>query len=183
MVFQALDDPEEPIYESSEPPPPLTSYFSTASGDVAVNTKGVTGIADAAFNAPHQNPPPTTTSNNGPNDNGTPSFLDLIFSPSHTGHDIRSRPDPKTKFPRPEDHAALLKYYDGYNVTTEEGWRAWQREQLNKLTKNGQVGGIKIDKLAKKFTKDQKAAVEEAEDQSRHMSAPSRLCGASKWEV
>lgn len=45
----------------------------------------------------------------------------------------------------------------------------WQREQLNKLTKNGQVGAIKIDKLHKK-SKDQKAAVEEAEDRGQFMA-------------
>lgn len=170
VVFEALDDPEESVYESSEPPPALAGYFSTGSGNVAVNTKGVTAIANAAFGAPHQNPPPTTAADNGAKDDGTGSFLDFIFGPSHARQDIGSRPNPKSKFPRPEDHAALLKYYDGHDVMTEEGRRTWQREQLKKLTQNGSVAAVKIDKVPKRFTKDQKAAVEEAEDRGLFMA-------------
>jgi hypothetical protein len=34
--------------------------------------------------------------------------------------DIGAAPDPRKKFPRGKQHPALLKYYDNFDVTTEE---------------------------------------------------------------
>jgi hypothetical protein len=48
VSFEALDDPEQDIFESFEPPPQIAEYFDTESSDVAMNDQA---LADAAANA------------------------------------------------------------------------------------------------------------------------------------
>lgn len=166
VVFQALDDPEDSVYESFETPPALSAFFDTSSGDVATKTDGLKAIADAAFDTQEQKPP-SPTSKIPTEGVGLLAFLDLVFSCGGSSNSIGSCPDPKKKFPRPEDHEALLRYYDGFDVTTEQGMRYYQRETANLITKNSTVAAVKLDKLPRTFTREQKAAIEEAQSRGQ----------------
>jgi hypothetical protein len=98
-----------------------------------------------------------------PSESNLPTFLELAFSQGKSASDIGAAPDPSKKFPRGKQHPALLKYYDNFDVTTEEGKRNWQHQILMKLTMNTQVAAVKLDKLPKSLSKDQSNAIKEAQ--------------------
>ena len=78
-------------------------------------------------------------------------------------YNIGSAPDLKEKFLAEKDFKALLKYYDNYNVLTEEGKRKQQLDVLTEITSNTRVVSIKRDKLPKDISQVQKGAIEEGE--------------------
>jgi hypothetical protein len=124
ISFEALDDPEQNIFESFEPPPQIAGYFDTASGDVAMNDMALAEATENAFDTEQaimvsqQRPSGTGTGNRDP-----PCFVELAFSVGRGADDIGSAPNPKEKFPAPKNFEALFRYYDDYDVTTEEDRR------------------------------------------------------------
>jgi hypothetical protein len=167
ILFEALDDPDQNIYESFEPPPGVSAFFDTSSGDVATRTDELIATAVAAFELQQRDAsalPTSDIASSTPAEGreNLPAFLDLAFSCGTTGADIGSIPDPRKKFPRAQDHKSLVAYYDGFDVTTEEGKRNWQRRILEKLSMNSTAANVKLEKLPKSFSKDQTDAIEEA---------------------
>ena len=166
ISFEALDDPEQNIIESFELPPEITGFFRTDSNDVAMNDKALADIAETAFNTEqdlHTSQPQLSGAGASLNQRELPSFVELAFTVGRGPDDIGSAPDPKEKFPAEKDFKALLKYYDNYNVLTEEGKRKWQLDVLAEITSNARVASIKRDKLPKDISQAQKGAIEEGE--------------------
>ena len=159
VQFEALDDPEEGIYESFQPPPAIAAFFDTSSGEVRSNAVSVAQIAAAAFDDKDKQ---LEAAESSPTNN-LPTFLELAFGHGGSACDIGAPPDPKKKFPKQSQHHALLRYYDGIDVTDKEGRRKWQRRTLEALTMNAQVASVKLDKLPNSLTKEQSLAIQEAQ--------------------
>jgi len=174
VVFEALDDPGLSVYESFEPPPALSAYFNTESGDVCGHGSALSATAATAFGLAAITDTPTAEADlQDPSTNGAealPTFLDLVFSQSASVGDIGESPDPRKKFPKPRDHARLMLYYDGFDVTIPEERRQWQRARLEELTMNAAAANVKVDKLPKSLTKEQLAAVQEANEMGQRMA-------------
>ncbi|PGH03058.1 hypothetical protein AJ80_08753 [Polytolypa hystricis UAMH7299] len=166
VTFEALDDPDEAVYESFEPPPPISVFFDTSSGEVTTKSSGFNEIAEAAFGKGLQEQLPLDS----PDKTGPPAFLDLVFSQGGSANDIGSAPDPGKYFPEPEGNERMLQYYYGHDVSTEEGKRAWQQQVLEKLTMNAKLDTVKLDKLPKSLTKAESSAIEEAQVFGQHLA-------------
>ena len=165
VVFQALDDPDEGIYESFEPPSAISDFFHTSTGDVMADDTGISKMAAAAFSS-HQNQPEATVSGESSNKAepfAGPHYVDLMFGHGGGSNEIGEAPDPKKDFKGADGHQKLLKWYDGYDVTTENGRLEWQQSVLTQITTNARSATVTIDKLPKTFTNAEKAAVNEAE--------------------
>ncbi|OBT86897.1 hypothetical protein VE02_03857 [Pseudogymnoascus sp. 03VT05] len=155
VSFMALDDEDDQIFESSDPPPAIQHIFGARSGEPSVESS----------NAHSQSIPRST--NAGPGSiNELLNVLDSL-SGDRAYMEIGSCPDPRTMFPKPEDGDALLAYYDGHNVVTEEGRRNWQRETINLLTDNGQVASVKLDKLPETLSEEEKKAIDEGQSRGQ----------------
>lgn len=157
VTFRALEDPDDAaIFESFEPPPALTAYFDTSSGEVNERSDGIDSIAAAAFgSADHRQ------EGRGPRSKPDIPHLDIAFTYGSGGNDIGSAPDPTTKFKQPGDHEALKAYYGGHDVTTEQGRLAFQLELIDAIVSMGRPN-IKLDKLPKTLSTSQKQAIEDA---------------------
>ena len=99
-----------------------------------------------------------------------PHWLDIGFGHGSASGDIGSPPDPKEKFPSPEDFAHILAYYDGIDVTSDEGRRQWQRETIDHLLQRSGRGVTKVDKLPKSLTQDQAKAISEAHEDGQRVA-------------
>jgi hypothetical protein len=165
--FEALDDPEDSVFESFEPPPAIAAFFDTSSGHVTANSERLAEVAACAFEPEEEK---QKEKSQAPSESTLPNFLDLAFGQGKSSSDIGAAPDPRNKFPRVKQHPALLKYYDNFDVTTEEGRRNWQHQMLMKLTKNAQVAAVKLDKLPKSLSKEQSSAIEEAQFTGERMA-------------
>jgi hypothetical protein len=157
VSFEALDNSEQDIFESFEPPPQIAEYFDTESSDVAMNDQA---LADAAANAFGTEQAAQETSTNS---RELPSFVEIAFSVGRGADDIGSAPNQKEKFPAQKDFEAMREYYDDCDVTTEDGKRQWQRDVLEEITSNSRAAAVKLDKLSKSITQAQKRAIEEGE--------------------
>jgi len=167
VVFEALDDPTNPqIYESFEVPVAIDQFFTTSTGDIVPLLHGIAEVTNTAFNAGDSDGNRLSPEPEEVPVAGVPGWLDLAFASSVSGEEIGSAPKPEDGFPQPEQRDAMLKYYDGHDVTTPDGIRGWQRAALKKVTKNAQVAKVKLDKLPKDFTTAQKAAISASEDKS-----------------
>jgi len=63
-------------------------------------------------------------------------------------HFTKHRTQCSKEFPQAQDHQAILKNYDGYDVTRLEARRLWQKNANGDLPR-GTSATIKPDKLAK----------------------------------
>jgi hypothetical protein len=164
VSFEALDNPEQNIFESFEPPPQIAEYFDIESSDVAMNNLALTDAATNAFGAEQATEAiEPQLSGTSKSNRELPSSVEIAFSAGRGADDIGSAPDPREKFPAQKDFEALLEYYDNFDVTSEEGRRKWQLEVLGEITSNARVASVKLDKLSKSISIAQKRAIEEGE--------------------
>jgi hypothetical protein len=167
VLFEALDDDDDEIYESFEPPPAMTNYFDTSSGDVQASVEALKEMTEAALN---NCVPELERSGVGA---GMPAFLDLAFGCGGSANDIGSPPDPNVKFPKPSDKKEKLAWYDGYDVDDPIQRRKWQIETLKLATKNCTVTKAKVDKLPGNLTAAQKEAILKAQENGTYVAIAS----------
>jgi hypothetical protein len=174
VTFESVDDLEVSTYESFEPLPEIADLFKTSGGDITVNEADIADIITSAFSgdstASAPAPASVSTGTTEPT-NPTLSFLDdMPFNHHGSANEIGSAPNLMKRFGK--NKPAMIKYYNGFDVTIPAEKRKWQDMILNEVSENGTIASVKIDKIAKdlKLTAAEQAAVEEGESRGRHLA-------------
>lgn len=172
VAFKPLEDPSEYIYESFEPLPTFAEFVEVKDGDVGQNLFSSATRAGAAF-------PNTSAQSSGTGVASSAartredifrSFVDEALGQDDASPEIGEAPDPKKKFPDVADQEAMLAYYDGHDVTTEEGMRSWQRKLFTSVIKGGVANLVTADKLPNNISDEHKNLISDANFLGSHMA-------------
>lgn len=163
VTFKPIEEDEEDvgIFETTEPPPALSTFFEQHGTDIVVNQNALNEMALAMLaSAPE--------TGNAESDLGAepaasaqmpaPLFLEGLFA-ENTG-DLGAPPDPMKKFGTNEE--AMIAWYGGYRVLEKEQRQSWQQMALTKVTMNKTSSTVLMDKLPKTLDAGQRQAIETA---------------------